>query len=200
MEPISDDSVQPQSSIELPPPVDDDTLFQQEQTYFISLVNDTDAGQYAPLELEANHISGLLPDERFYLRYAGKNFDGEDVYRWIFIAWKPPLRSKPGRYCLVLAAEELGTHLPMEPNQLHLAALELAVIDWRGGREAVLVRLKRQREQMRQLVEQEAKNTVRERLGEVFGYWQRIFDHHIPYGARGLGPNGGTKYFGTEAR
>ena len=112
-----------------------DDLNREEDDFFSHLMQTSDAGEYEDWERRANELDGLLPREKFHLRFVEKNFDGNLLNRWVVFCDKPPCSVHPGRFrtITVMTIEKPGSPgVFATPSEGHLDGLRIVVLDWRG--------------------------------------------------------------------
>ena len=176
-------------------------LNREEDDFFSHLVKVGNAGAYKDWERRANELDGLLPGEKFHLRFVEKNFDGKHLGRWVVFCDKPPCLVHPGRFrtITVMTVEKPG-HLGSfsEPVESHLDGLRLIVLDWRGGRFAAMERVRELNEKKDAIKQKDAINDAEGRVDDAFWFWKRAMGESLNMciGEDGTGPNHGSKYFG----
>tara|TARA_R100000353_G_scaffold129545_1_gene92054 strand:- start:444 stop:1049 length:606 start_codon:yes stop_codon:yes gene_type:complete len=179
-----------------------DDLIRQEMDYFRNIVRNGTAAPYQEWEQRANSLDGLLPDEKFYLRYIEKNFDGQLLNKWVVFGQKPNNRLYRGDKPLftIMTIETPGQVDEFDtPRDIHLDGLRMLVLDWREGRHAAIKRMEEQKEKANEIKLKDAMNEAEGRVDEVFWIWKRAMGENldIRLGADGKGPNHGGKYFGS---
>ena len=179
-----------------------DDLIRQEMDYFRNIVRNGTAAPYQEWEQRANSLDGLLPDEKFYLRYIEKNFDGNLLNKWVVFGQKPNNRLYRGDKPLftIMTIETPGQVDEFDtPRDIHLDGLRMLVLDWREGRHAAIKRMEEQKEKANEIKLKDAMNEAEGRVDEVFWIWKRAMGENldIRLGADGKGPNHGGKYFGS---
>jgi hypothetical protein len=188
-------------AITAPAPENREDLVRQELDYFRNLALSGNPGEYKKWEERANKLSNLLPDEKFYLRFIEKNFDGAHVGRWVVFCEKPPCQLHPGvsKIITVLTIEPTGQ--PGEfskPLEHHLEGLRIVLHDWREGRFAAIERLQKMKDDEEKATERDAINDAQGKVDDIFWVWKRAMGElNFRLGADGTGPNRGGKYFGN---
>ena len=170
--------------------------------YFRNIVRNGTAAPYQEWEQRANSLDGLLPDERFYLRYIEKNFDGQLLNKWVVFGQKPNNRMYRGDKPIftIMTIETPGRIDEFDtPRDIHLDGLRMLVLDWREGRHAALKRMEEEKEKANDLKMKDAMNEAEGRVDEVFWIWKRAMGENldIRLGPDGKGPNHGGKHFGA---
>jgi hypothetical protein len=176
-------------------------LTRQELEFFRTLALTGDPGEYGEWEKRANKLSNLLPGEKFYLRYVGKNFDGYPLDRWIVFCEKPPTAIHPGesRIITVMTIETPGKAGEFAtPLDYHLEGLRIVLFDWREGRHAAIERLERMKEEEDAVKLKDALTEAESKVDDIFWVWKRVMGENLNFrlGADGTGPNRGGKHFG----
>jgi hypothetical protein len=176
-------------------------LNRAEDDFFAHLIQTSDAGGYEDWEKRASGLEGLLPGEKFHLRFVDKNFDGKLLNRWIVFCDKPPCSVHPGRFrtITVMTVELPGSPgVFSTPAESHLDGLRIIVLDWREGRHAALERLKKLSADKKKVQTQDAINEAEGRVDDMFWVWKRAMgeDMNFCLGEDGSGPNHGSKHFG----
>ena len=178
-------------------------LARSEDDFFNEIVLTRSADTHQEWENQANAMGGLLPGEKFHLRFVESNFDGPPLERWIVFCEKPPCSVHPGRHRIitVMTIEPPGEAGAFAvPSSAHLEGLAIVLHDWREGRHAALLRLEEmyQKETDRQI--DDAFNDAHGRVDDAFWIWKRAMGENLNFciGADGKGPNHGGKYFGKS--
>jgi hypothetical protein len=179
-----------------------DDLNREEDDFFSHLVQTSDAGEHKDWERRANELDGLLPGEKFHLRFVEKNFDGKLLSRWIVFCDKPPCSVHPGRLrtITVMTIEKPGSPgVFIAPVEIHLDGLRIVVLDWRGGRHAALERLEKLKADKKKTEFNDAINEAEGKVDDVFWVWKRAMGENLDFclGEDGTGPNHGGKHFGA---
>tara|TARA_R110000751_G_scaffold202477_2_gene307077 strand:- start:1404 stop:2009 length:606 start_codon:yes stop_codon:yes gene_type:complete len=179
-----------------------DDLIRQELDFFRHLVDKSDAGPHKDWETRANGLDGLLPDEKFYLRFVEKNFDGGQLNRWVVFGQKPNNQRYRGKKPIftIMTIEVPGEAGSFGiPADIHLDSLRVLILDWREGRHAALQRMEGLKEKAQETKLKDALNEASGRVDDIFWFWKRATgeDMNFCLGADGLGPNQGGKHFGS---
>ena len=188
-------------AITAPAPEDQDDLLRQQLVYFADICSNKDAGEYADWERRANGLDEMLVEEKFYLRFIEKNFDGVLLNRWIVFCSKP----RNDRYRVddpiftVMTIENPGESGSFStPQDVHLEALSVMITDWRGGRHAALERLEGMKTKAQERNVKDALNEAEGLIDDVVWIWKRAMGEDMSFrlGPDGTGPNYGGKPFG----
>lgn len=179
-----------------------DDLIREEMDYFRNIVRNGTSAPHQEWERRANLLDGLLPDEKFYLRFVEKNFDGSPIKKWILFGQKPNTERYRGDKPLftIMTIEKIGQAGSYDtPNDAHLDGLRMLVLDWREGRHAALERMEREKEKANDIKLKDAMNEAQGRVDDMFWIWKRAMgeDLNLRLGPDGKGPNHGGKYFGS---
>lgn len=179
-----------------------DDLNREEDDFFSHLMQTSDAGEYEDWERRANELDGLLPREKFHLRFVEKNFDGNLLNRWVVFCDKPPCSVHPGRFrtITVMTIEKPGSPgVFATPSEGHLDGLRIVVLDWREGRHAALERLEKLKADKKKTEVNDAINEAEGKVDDAFWVWKRAMGENmdICLGEDGTGPNHGGKHFGA---
>ena len=87
-----------------------DDLIRAEMDYFRNIVRNGTAAPHLEWEQRANLLDGLLPDEKFYLRFVEKNFDGSLINKWVLFGQKPntPMYRGEKPIFTIMTIEKIG--------------------------------------------------------------------------------------------
>ena len=179
-----------------------DDLIRQELDFFRHLVDTSDAGPHKEWETRANGLDGLLPDEKFYLRFVEKNFDGVQLNRWVVFGQKPNNERYRGKKPIftIMTIEVPGEAGSFGiPSEVHLDSLRVLVLDWREGRHAAIQRMQDLKDKAQETQLKDAINEANGRVDDIFWIWKRATGENMNFclGEEGTGPNHGSKYFGS---
>ncbi len=179
-----------------------DDLIREEMDYFRNIVRNGSAAPHQEWERRANLLDGLLPDEKFFLRFVEKNFDGSKNNKWILFGQKPNNNRYRGEKPLftIMTIEKVGHAGEYDtPHDAHLDGLRMLVLDWREGRHAALERMEKEKEKANDAKMKDAINEAQGRVDDMFWIWKRAMgeDMNFTLGAEGTGPNHGGKHFGA---
>ena len=179
-----------------------DDLLRMEMDYFRNIVRNGTAAPHIEWEQRANLLDGLLPDEKFYLRFIEKNFDGSSINKWIVFGQKPNNSTYRGDKPLftIMTIELPGKAGEFDtPHDIHLDGIRMLILDWREGRHAALERMEKEKEVEDAAKMKDALNEAEARVDDIFWIWKRATGESMNFilGADGNGPNHGGKHFGS---
>jgi hypothetical protein len=180
-----------------------DDLARSEDDFFNEIVLSRSADPHQDWENQANAMGGLLPGEKFHLRFVEKNFDGRTLGRWIVFCGKPPCSAHPGRHRIitVMTIEPPGeAGVFATPSNVHLDGLAIVLHDWREGRHAALERLEEMHRKESDKAIDDAFSDAHGRVDDAFWIWKRAMGESVDLrlGSDGKGPNHGGRYFGKS--